>query len=46
MRVEKHLTTIKHFNAVGKTGRPFWRLVNIEDFVSVDTKSSPTTSRD
>ena len=32
--------------AIGKTGRPFWRLVNIEDFVSVDTKSSPTTSRD
>jgi MoxR-like ATPase len=32
--------------AIGKTGRPFWRLVNIEEFVSIDTKSAPTTSRD
>ena len=32
--------------AIGKTGRPFWRMVNIEEFVSIDTKSAPTTSRD
>jgi MoxR-like ATPase len=31
---------------IGKTGRPFWRLVNIEEFASVDTKSAPTTERD
>ena len=33
-------------SAIGKTGRPFWRLVNIEEFTSVDTKSAPTTERD
>jgi MoxR-like ATPase len=33
-------------HAIGKTGRPFWRLVNIEEFTSVDTKSAPTTERD
>jgi len=32
--------------AIGKTGRPFWRLVSIEEFASVDTKSAPTTERD
>ena len=32
--------------AIGKTGRPFWRMVNIEEFVSIDTKSAPTTARD
>ena len=32
--------------AIGKTGRPFWRMVNIEEFVSIDTKSAPTTTRD
>ena len=32
--------------AIGKTGRSFWRLVNIEEFASVDTKSAPTTERD
>tara|TARA_A100001037_G_scaffold244817_1_gene225903 strand:+ start:70405 stop:71601 length:1197 start_codon:yes stop_codon:yes gene_type:complete len=32
--------------AIGKTGRPFWRLVSIEEFTSVDTKSAPTTERD
>ena len=32
--------------AIGKTGRPFWRMVNIDEFVSIDTKSSPTTQRD
>ena len=32
--------------AIGKTGRPFWRMVNIEEFVSIDTKSAPTTERD
>lgn len=31
---------------IGKTGRPFWRLVNIEEFASIDTKSAPTTERD
>jgi MoxR-like ATPase len=33
-------------HAIGKSGRPFWRLVSLSEFSSADTKSAPLTERD